>query len=193
MNNNVAMTALSGSIGDMGMFDIAVNANGMEQYKEQLRISILVDVANAINEVSNVQNAISNIWVGASCDTFLGDFRKAREGIIADLEAEFHDIENRLTELQAYYFQQDRAMMSDGYGPKYGIPAYDSKGRPAVSTDFYNPLEYKGVEPGLSSTAWGQATVVPGGNMPTNEPSADVEIDIPMERAYENTTEQYLG
>lgn len=91
---------------------IGVSKEGMEEYRESLRISLLEDTKTKLQDVAAIQAAIDSGWQGYARDHFFEDFDQQIEKIIEDLQKEYEDLDNRLTELEENYFGQDYHMMS---------------------------------------------------------------------------------
>lgn len=89
-----------------------VDVKGLSTYKETLRAKVLTAVSIKINDVSAIESALNSAWQGESRDAFDALFKEKREAIIADLEAEYRDIENRLDELANDYLSQDKALLA---------------------------------------------------------------------------------
>lgn len=92
---------------------IGVDHSGMDAYREALKLQVLNETRDIINEVADVENAINNAWQGVSRDRFLIQFRDARNSISDDLEAEYNDLDARLNELEYMYYQQDQNMIEE--------------------------------------------------------------------------------
>lgn len=90
---------------------IGIDSNGMQNYRESLRIDLLQSTEQKINEFTEVEAAINNCWQGLSRDYFLDSFEDMRQRIIQDLEAEYRDLENRLVDLEEMYYKQDLEML----------------------------------------------------------------------------------
>ena len=96
---------------EIGQLDIGVSKQGMNSFKDALKLKLLDQVKDKINETENVINAVNDGWQGASRDKFLSDFQKATEDLIKDIAAEYTDLENRLTELESAYYDIDNKLM----------------------------------------------------------------------------------
>ena len=92
---------------------IGVDHSGMDSYREALKLEVLTNTREKINEVADVENAINNAWQGVSRDRFLTQFKNTRESISDDLEAEYNDLDSRLNELEYMYYQQDQNMIEE--------------------------------------------------------------------------------
>ena len=91
---------------------IGIDANGMANYRESLRIAVINETVNKLdNDWEPVEEAINDCWQGESRDRFLRDFKNIREKIKDDLTAEYRDLENRLLDLENMYFKQDQNMI----------------------------------------------------------------------------------
>lgn len=99
--------ALESNLG-IGDLTIGIDANGMVQYKEDLRAELLQQSKEKINNVQEVLDAINAGWQGVSRDNFVKQFASVREKICEDLDNEYADLENRLTDLQSAYFSIDK-------------------------------------------------------------------------------------
>lgn len=100
---------------NLGIADLTmgINSNGMEEYKDSLKVELLSTTKEKINNVTEVVNAINDAWQGKSRDVFLQQFDQAREKINADLDAEYADLNNRLTDLQSSYFAIDQSLIQE--------------------------------------------------------------------------------
>ncbi len=90
---------------------IGVSHEGMNNYREQLKIAVIQDTKTKIDEYQDVENAINGCWQGEARDRFLEGFKTAREKIKSDLDAEYNDLDARLNELEYMYYQQDQNMI----------------------------------------------------------------------------------
>lgn len=98
---------------DIGSMTMGVSASGMSGYRDQLKLSILVETKEKLQDVTGIQSSIDAGWQGESRDRFLEDFGVQIETIMDDLEAEYFDLEARLDELEDNYFKQDENMVAD--------------------------------------------------------------------------------
>lgn len=92
---------------------IGINSTGMEEYKEQLRTDLLQTSKDKINSVDAIVSAINNGWQGVSRDRFLKQFDDVRQKICDDLDKEYADLENRLTDLQSAYYAADQNLIQE--------------------------------------------------------------------------------
>ena len=94
---------------DLSIEDLTtgISKSGMEQFQEDIKINILVNISEKIEDVAELEAAINAGWQGASRDRFLKDFKEVRKAIIADLKEEYKDVEARLEEVKNNYFRQD--------------------------------------------------------------------------------------
>lgn len=97
----------------IGDLEIGISQKGMEEYITNLKLELLQTSKDKINAFDEVEQAINNGWQGKSRDIFLEKFKIAREKICEDLEKEYQDLENRLTDLQSAYFEADQNLMSE--------------------------------------------------------------------------------
>jgi uncharacterized protein YukE len=95
----------------MGTMTVGVSASGMENYREELKSVVLIDTSTLIDDVSGIESALNAGWQGASKDAFLQKFAQHREALKGELAAEYQDLENRLEELQSFFFNQDQKMI----------------------------------------------------------------------------------
>ncbi len=101
---------------DLGMdsLSIGVSVNGMAEYKVNLKAELLTNVVDKIDEeYENIMNVINSGWQGVARDRFDAQFKAQCVAIGADLTAEYMDLEARLDELQAFYFEQDQALIEE--------------------------------------------------------------------------------
>lgn len=92
---------------------IGISSNGMEEYKEKLKIDLLQTSKDLINDVDSVITAINSGWQGVSRDKFLSQFAEARQKICDDLDKEYQDLENRLTDIQSAYYIADQNLIEE--------------------------------------------------------------------------------
>lgn len=90
---------------------IGVSHAGMDAYRDALRMEILQTTRDLIDDVADVETSINNCWQGVSRDRFLEAFQQTREQIKNDLDAEYNDLDARLSELEYAYYQQDSNMI----------------------------------------------------------------------------------
>ena len=90
---------------------VGIDKKGMINYREHLRIEVIKNTQEKIDDYSGVVNAITDCWQGESRDRFLRSFRDMRERIKNDLEQEYNDLEARLKDLENMYFKQDQNMI----------------------------------------------------------------------------------
>lgn len=95
----------------IGDLSIGVSAQGMSEYVEKIRMDLLKDAREMINNVETVEAAINKGWQGASRDKFLTDFEAMRDQICTDLEEEFYDLEAKMEEVMGAYYDIDQRIM----------------------------------------------------------------------------------
>ncbi len=108
--------ALTGESRDLtfdGGITEGLSKQGMEAYLDNLRLGILNDVGNALDNTDDLQQAINKGWQGVSRDKFVAQFNKAVETIKEDLAQEYADLVNKLSELAQNYYIQDANMIQD--------------------------------------------------------------------------------
>lgn len=94
--------------------DIGISTTGMTEYQENLKAILLTETKNKLmEEYENVMSVINTGWQGVSRDRFDTQFKTMCEKIGADLFMEYNDLEARLSELQAFYFEQDQALIEE--------------------------------------------------------------------------------
>lgn len=101
---------------DLGIdsLSIGVSTSGMESYQADLRAELLTDTVNKLQEeYQNIMNVINTGWQGVARDRFDTQFQNTCEKIGEDLTAEYNDLEARLAELQAFYFDQDQNLIEE--------------------------------------------------------------------------------
>ena len=84
-----------------------VSKAGMQTYIDSLKISLLDEVKNKLEDVSAIQTAVDAGWQGKSRDKFFEMFEKSINEIENDLKDEFNDLNGRLNELANNYYSQD--------------------------------------------------------------------------------------
>lgn len=92
---------------------IGVSHAGMDAYRDELKMAVIQETKELIDDYANVESAINNCWQGIARDRFLDAFEEIREKIKEDLDAEYNDLDNRLDELEYMYYQQDKNMMME--------------------------------------------------------------------------------
>ncbi len=95
----------------IGDLTIGINAQGMQEYKDQLQTELLINTKEKLEDVVGIQTAIDAGWQGEARDHFLEALEKTIKTIEEDLEKEYKDLEARFEELESNYFGQDRKMM----------------------------------------------------------------------------------
>ena len=99
---------------DLSALDIGISSSGMDEYKQNLKATLLTETTTKLmEEYENVMAVINTGWQGVSRDRFDTQFKTMCETIGADLDAEYADLEARFAELQAFYFEQDRALIEE--------------------------------------------------------------------------------
>lgn len=98
---------------DLNISDITIGIDKtkMANYKENLKTILLIQTQDLLRNVGEIQATIDSGWQGISRDQFYKSFESAIEKVCNDLEAEYDDLEFRLTELEHNYLNQDAAMM----------------------------------------------------------------------------------
>lgn len=91
---------------------MGVSTQGMQQYREDLRMELLEQTKEKLEDVGEIQTAVDAGWQGEARDKFLIDFGEAIRSIEEDLVKEYNDLDNRLQELEQNYFTQDKNMMN---------------------------------------------------------------------------------
>ncbi len=93
---------------------IGISSSGMAEYKEALKADLLVATKTKLEEErNNIMNVINTGWQGVARDRFENQLKKMCDDIGNDLEAEYKDLEARLDELEAFYFNQDKSLLED--------------------------------------------------------------------------------
>lgn len=93
---------------DIQDLTIGISAKGMDDYKEELKASLLKTSKDKINNIADIETAINGGWQGISKDNFLKQFAAVRESICNDLDTEYKDLEFRLTQVEQAYFSIDK-------------------------------------------------------------------------------------
>lgn len=92
---------------------IGVSHAGMDAYRDELKMAVIQETKELIDDYADVESAINSCWQGISRDRFLEAFKTTREQIKNDLDAEYNDLDARLNELEYMYYQQDSNMMME--------------------------------------------------------------------------------
>lgn len=95
----------------MGDLTIGVSKAGMDSYIENLKLEIITNTIQKMDNIQAIEAAINKGWQGESRDKFLTLFKKQRDLIKEDLKKEYKDLEFRLQELEASYYKQDKEML----------------------------------------------------------------------------------
>lgn len=90
-----------------------IDATGMTNYVDQLKIELLDTVKEKINDVAELQAALDKGWQGNSLDKFKEHFNSMTEQICTDLQAEYDDLVARLSDLQSAYFNVDNNLIQE--------------------------------------------------------------------------------
>lgn len=88
-----------------------ISASGMDEYLEGLRAKYITETSELIDDIADIQEAINNGWQGVAKDRFMTQFDIARTTVKNDLRKEYTNLEARLTELKAQYFETDKNMI----------------------------------------------------------------------------------
>lgn len=98
----------------IGDLSIGVSAGGTEEYLANLKTELLTNVSSKIVEdYKAVKDALDRGWQGQSRDKFDMKFEQVKTQLIADLEAEYNDLERRINEITENYLNQDKNMIID--------------------------------------------------------------------------------
>lgn len=100
---------------NLGIADlsIGISASGMESYKEALKAELLISSKEKINNFAEVEAALNRGWQGAALDKFKVQFQTTATKICEDLDKEYQDLDNRLTDIQSAYFNADNNIIQD--------------------------------------------------------------------------------
>ena len=82
----------------------------MNTYRENLKMHLLTETINKMDDVDDIITATRNCWSGVSCENFLDTFTDTRAAIAEDLRKEYADLESRINDLQNMYYKQDMDM-----------------------------------------------------------------------------------
>jgi uncharacterized protein YukE len=101
---------------DLGIqnLDIGFSSAGLEDYIKRLKLDMVDGLADVLLDFTNVENAINAGWQGVSRDRFLVQMKLNAQKINTDVGSEFEDLQNRFSEIQASYYNQDYNMMAIG-------------------------------------------------------------------------------
>lgn len=94
----------------IGDLTIGFSRQGMNEYKESLKIDLLEKSIEKINNTDAMMSAIDAGWQGIARDKFVEDFNQIRQKIANELLQEYNDLNNRLEELANNYLNQDREL-----------------------------------------------------------------------------------
>lgn len=89
----------------------AIDSQGMQSYFESLKLHLLTEVVEDLEDTAEIENAINTGWQGVARDNFLTNLSKQITSIEEDLEKEYNNVEARMGELQSDYFNQDQNMV----------------------------------------------------------------------------------
>lgn len=92
---------------------IGISASGMDSYKESLKADLLITSKEKINNFAEVEAALNKGWQGAALDKFKTQLQTTATKICEDLDKEYQDLENRLTDIQSAYFSADNNIIQD--------------------------------------------------------------------------------
>ena len=99
----------------LGIQDLTtgISQDGMESYKESLRAELLISSQEKIKNLAEVEAALNKGWQGVALDRFKKQMSTTAQKICEDLDAEYKDLEARLTDLQSAYFNADNNLMEE--------------------------------------------------------------------------------
>ncbi len=93
---------------------IGISSSGMSEYKEALRADLLLSTQTKLEEEkNNILNVINTGWQGVARDRFEKQLTDECTRIGEDLEKEYKDLDARLSELENFYFEQDKSLLED--------------------------------------------------------------------------------
>lgn len=96
----------------IGDLTIGVSKQGMEQYREEVRLEMFDNTISVIrDDFQEVVNEINLAWQGTSRDKFIESMINQIEKICYDLESEKQDLDSRLEELEDNYFKEDENLI----------------------------------------------------------------------------------
>ncbi len=102
---------MSLGIGDL---DIGVSAGGMSAYGDLLHTEVFESTKQLLDtEVEAIEAKLAEGWQGESFDRYKEKLEAQVETMKGELDAENADLQNRLTELESYYFNQDKNLIMD--------------------------------------------------------------------------------
>ena len=98
---------------DMGFHGVTegVNRAGMEAYMEYLKVEVIDKIVEALGQVEEMQTQINQGWQGRSRDVFLAQFNNTIANTSNEIQAEFSNLADRLSDLYQSYFEQDAKML----------------------------------------------------------------------------------
>lgn len=88
-----------------------ISADGMATLLENLKASILTEVAQQLEDTAEMETAFKSGWQGEARDAYLENFKKAITAVKDDLEAEYNDLVQKFQELQENYFNADKNLV----------------------------------------------------------------------------------
>ncbi len=88
-----------------------ISKSGVEAYVEYLQVEVIQSLINKLDDVGEIQAAIDKGWQGESRDKFLRAFASTINQTEEEIQAEFKNLVDRLSELIQSYYKQDENMM----------------------------------------------------------------------------------
>ena len=106
--------ALSGGGRDMAFTQVThgISKQGIEGYLEYLKLSIITQIEQKLDDTSGFETAINKGWQGASRDVFFEKVGKAIKSTKDEINAEFNNLRLKLSQLTNDYYGQDKAMIN---------------------------------------------------------------------------------
>jgi hypothetical protein len=92
---------------------IGVSSQGMTAYLDEVRAELLQKSCDLVRNTETVVTAVNGGWQGNSQERFLRNLHETTEIICNGLEQEYLNLTMRLRELEAYYFNQDNALIPE--------------------------------------------------------------------------------
>lgn len=90
-----------------------IDVQGMQQLLEDLRVNVLENISNQLEQTEGIVTALNRGWQGAARDAFLLDFSNKIEEVRNNLQAEYNDLNRKFGELADSYFNADSGMINN--------------------------------------------------------------------------------
>jgi len=97
------------SIGDM---QYGFSADGLANYKQQIKSNMITKAAGAVRDISSIENHCMNEWEGKARDNFLKNLKKDAEKVAQEFNDLFSVLSNEIDAVGAAMKQKDKDLIN---------------------------------------------------------------------------------